>query len=232
MTARRRGSATARSRAVNCVCSGPWRSPLRAAPSVPRNVAQLLERQRPSSAMSRSPSLTASASGRSRRPLHAEHVRVTRKRPSSSSPIAPSSSSGSSASSRRGARAVLVVEPRLEPRHDADVLLLLPLARAARAGRSSPGLGLAPGARLAAVAEQDRLLRVVGELRPRHVGIDAERLDGATQLRGERDRAAPAPREDDALAERALRIADDALGIDDACARRGRRTRGTRRAVR
>ena len=47
------------------------------------------------------------------------------------------------------------------------------------------------------------------------VGVDAERLDGARELGRERDRAAPAPREDDAFAQRAPRIADDALGIDD-----------------
>ena len=66
-----------------------------------------------------------------------------------------------------------------------------------------------------AVSEENELLLGLGELRPRRVGVDAERLDRALQFRGERDRAAPSPREHDAFAQRALRVADDALRIDD-----------------
>jgi hypothetical protein len=61
---------------------------------------------------------------------------------------------------------------------------------------------------------QERLLRGLGELGEGHVGIDAERGDGALRLAGERERSAAAPGDDRALPQRAPRIGDDALGVD------------------
>ncbi len=62
-------------------------------------------------------------------------------------------------------------------------------------------------------AEKDRVARLLRELGPREIRVGAEGRDGALRLRGERQRAAPAPREDSALAQRAPRL-HHALGID------------------
>ena len=100
----------------------------------------------------------------------------------------------------------VVFEARLEALHDADVVLL---GCAATAGLAF-ALAVA-----AAAAEEERLLGLVGLLVPRLVGIDTKRFDRARELGREGHRSATAPREDDTLAERALRIADHALRIDD-----------------
>src|SRR5262249_34901142 len=101
-------------------------------------------------------------------------------------------------------------EPCFEPRHDAFVSLLF---RGFRAGFRD--------------AEENGLLRFVGQLAPRRVGIDPERGDRARKLGGETDGCAAYPREDLAFTERAFRIADDSLGIDDDASAQAV-TRGTR----
>src|SRR5262249_16951123 len=57
-------------------------------------------------------------------------------------------------------------------------------------------------------AEEDGGLRLLGERRPGDARVDAQRVHRAMRLGGEGEGAAPPPREDGALAQRAPRIHD------------------------
>jgi len=98
-----------------------------------------------------------------------------------------------------------------EPRHDAFVafaLGALPLAVLARGTRRT-------FTRSAALAEEDRLALLFRQLAPRGVRVHAQSLDGGGDLARQRDAAAAAPCEDDALAQRMPRVAHAALRVDD-----------------
>ena len=163
-----------------------------------------------------SPSLTASASGRSRRPLQASHVRVTSEAPELVVADRALVVVGIVVVRRRRRRpSSLGVEPALEPRDDAVV---------ARAPAPSCLRGLRPLAGRRGCA----CLRRLGQLRPRHVGVDAERLDRARDLGGERDASRGGPtRARRPRAACARGSGDDALGID-----RGARAEAVARGAR
>ena len=99
-----------------------------------------------------------------------------------------------------GARVGQRGEALLEPRDDPLVALLLRAPLRPRHRRSPKRMALRCSS---------------GSFAHGDVGAHAERLDRARQLGRERHAAAPAPREDDALAQRVARVADAALGVDD-----------------
>ena len=184
MTARRSGSAMARSRGVRVPLAGvasrssQERAHVRAAASAP------------SSAMFFPPSFTASASGRRRRPLHASQVRVTTKRPSSSSPMRALVESGRRRRPRRR-RARRRRAASLEPRDDA-VVARRPAFLPRRSGRRWPK-------RMACCAAP-RAARDHGMS-----GSTPSTCTARVDLGRERERAAPAPGQHRALAQRATR---------------------------
>ena len=177
----------------------------------------------PSSAMFLSPSFTASASGRRRRPLHASQVRVT-----------------DEAAELVVANGALVVDRVV-------VVVVVGGARRRRAStprrRSSRGTiaVVAPRLRFFAARRGRPVRRGSPARAPRgaslHGDVGVRRRAPATarvDLGRERDGAAAAPRERPRLRAACARIGDDALGIDrgaraDAVARRAGAVRAVER---